>query len=156
MTIAYPLGLRTILRASKSRSQPAAFRMTAPRRGFAYVQATGTDTPVLWDIQFKFDKFDAIRFQLWFTQTLGRGLQEFTLPILTEFGLIEHIVRFTDANLLNLSESDGAWTYSAQVLARAQVIPQGYIDAAELIEALPNWNEWAYILDIAINQELPA
>jgi hypothetical protein len=150
----YPLDLRTILSASKSRSQPAAFKMAEPRRGYGYVQATGTDTPVFWDVQFRFTKVESARFQLWFVYTLLRGLRECTLPIRTEFGLITHTCRFLPDGLGNCTEEGGSFLYTARIMARAQVIPQGFIDATDLIIALPNWDEWAEALDLAI-AEMP-
>ena len=39
-------------------------------------------------------------------------------------------------------------------MARAQVIPQGYLDAAALILALENWEEWAEVLDTALAETL--
>ena len=63
MPAAYPLHIRTILRTQKSRTQPAAFRMAEPRRGYGYAQATGTDVPVFWDVAFRFtgDEADLAR-----------------------------------------------------------------------------------------------
>ena len=125
--------------------------MSQPRRGFAYVQAVGTDTPVFWDVSFRFTQAEAIRFQLWFTQTLQRGLLEFTLPIATEFGLITHTFRFLPDGLGDCQQDGMTWGYSAKIMARAQVIPQGYIDAADLIVGLPSWNEWMEPLDIGLS-----
>lgn len=150
MPVAYPFALNTILQAGKARSQPAAFRMAEPRRGYAYVQAVGTDTPVFWNVQFRFSRADAVRFMLWFVTVTERGLQEFTLPIKTEFGLVDHTCRFLDANLLDTSESGESITYTAQIMARAQVIPAAYLDAAELIIGLADWSDWAEYLDRAV------
>lgn len=144
---AYPPSLRAALRASKSRMQPAAFRVSEPRRGFAYAQATGTDTPVMWDVQFRFTTPEAIQFQLWFVRVLQRGVREFTMPIGTEFGLLEHTCRFLPDGLLDHTEEGGLHTYSAKILARAQLIPQEFGDAGELIAGLPGWDEWAVLLD---------
>ena len=155
MPEAYPLHLRTIQQASKSRSQPAAFRMAEPRRGYGYAQAVGTDTPVFWDVQFRFTTAEAAAFQLWFTQKIARGLDEFTLPIRTEFGLITHTCRFLPDSLLNTSEDGLTWVYSAQIMARAQIIPTSYSDATDLILALPAWETWAGLLDETVTQELP-
>lgn len=155
MPVAYPFALRTILRTSKSRSQPAAFRMSEPRRGYGYAQATGTDTPVFWKVEFRFTRTDAVRFQLWFRVNLERGVNEFTLPIRTEFGLIEHTCRFLPDSLLDTGEEGECFTYSATIMARAQVVPAGYDEAAALIVDLPNWNEWAGPLDQAMTQEMP-
>lgn len=127
MPVAFPLSLRTIIRQGKSRSQPAAFSMSEPRRGYAYVQAIGTDTPVFWDVTFKFTQPEAALFQLWFTQTIQRGLLEFTLPIKTEFGLITHTCRFLPDGLLPVQEDGEVWVYSAKIMARAQIIPAAYL-----------------------------
>ena len=155
MPEAYPLHLRTIQRASKSRSQPAAFRMAEPRRGYGYAQAVGTDTPVFWDVQFRFTGPEAAAFQLWFTQKIARGVDEFTLPIRTEFGLVTHTCRFLPDSQLDASEDGQTWVYTAQIMARAQVIPDGYSNSADLILGLPNWETWAGLLDETVTQEMP-
>lgn len=155
-TQSFPLSLRTIVRASKSRSQPAAFRMSEPRRGYAYVQATGTDTPVFWKVEFRFTRSEAVRFKLWFEVSLQRGVNDFTLPIRTEFDLIEHTCRFLPDSLLDLREEGETFAYSATIMARAQVIPSGYTDAADLIVGLPDWDQWPGLLDQAMTAEMPA
>jgi len=151
----YPLNLRTVLQSSKSRTQPASFRLSEPRRGYAYAQAIGTDTPVFWDVEFRFTPAEAIRFQLWFTQVIGRGLLEFILPIRTEFGLIDHTCRFLPDGLGDCREDGQSFAYSAKLMARAQVIPQGAIDAAGVILAFDNWDVWAEALDIALSEVTP-
>ncbi len=155
MSVAYPLHLRTILRAGKSRSQPAAFSMSEPRRGYAYVRATGTDTPVFWDVVFRFTTADALIFQLWFTQILQRGVLEFTMPIRTEFGVLVHVCRFLPDGLLPAEEEGDLWTYKATIMARAQIVPAGYAEAAELIVGLPDWTNWGGLLDQTVNVEMP-
>lgn len=154
-TPAYPAHFRTILRAQKSRSQPAAFRMSEPRRGYGYAQATGTDTPVLWDVSFRFTRLEAIAFQLWFTKIIQRGVLEFTMPIRTEFGQITHTCRFLPDSLLPTTEDGDTFGYTATVMARAQVIPSDFADAAELIAGLPSWWEWGELLDLAVTEALP-
>jgi hypothetical protein len=129
MPAPYPFGLRTVISASKSRSQPAAFGVSSPRRGYAYFQATGTDTPVLWDVTFRFDRCDAVNFQLWFTQTLQRGVLDFTLPIKTEFGVLDHTCNFLPDGLLDTRQDGEIWEYTARILARAQLIPADAITA---------------------------
>ena len=151
MAVPYPFSLRTLL-AAKSRTQPAAFAMAQPRRGYAYVQATGADTPVFWDVSFKFTQLEAIRFQLWFTHTTQRGILEFTLPIQTEFGLITHTCRFLPDGLGDCQQDGMTWSYSAKIMARAQVIPDAYLGLADLIVGLPNWNEWMEPLDIGLSE----
>lgn len=156
MPEAYPLSLRTVLRASKSRTQPASFRMAEPRRGYGYVERSGTDTPVFWEVAFRFTREEALIFQLWFNELINRGADEFTLPIRTEFGLITHVCRFLPDSLLDTSEEGETWNYKATIMARAQVIPEDYSDAAELIVGLPNWRNWASLLDLAISSRMPS
>lgn len=154
MPIAYPANLPPLQRASKSRSQPARFTIAEPRRGYGYAQATGTDTPVFWDGQFKFSAENAVVYQLWLTQDLQGGLLEFSMPIRTEFGLLVHTCRFLDDGLNNASEEGGVWIYPVKIMARRQLIPQAFIDAQDLITQLPNWGAWAQLLDQSI-AELP-
>ena len=150
MPEAYPLGLPTFL-ATKSRQQPASFGIAEPRRGYAYAQRIGTDTPVFWDVSFRFNRNDAVRFQMWFITVINRGLDEFTIPIRTEFGVVTHTARFLPDSLLNTSQ-DGfdVVSYSATIMARAQVVPTAYTDAVDMILALPDWSAWSSLLDEAI------
>jgi hypothetical protein len=136
--------------------QPAAFRISEPRRGYGYVQATGTDTPVFWDVQFRFSADEAVVFQLWFRNLIGRGVDEFEMPLRTEFGLITHTCRFLPDSLLPVDEQGDTWGYRATIMARAQVVPAGYDDAAELIVCLPDWMSWSELLDQAITVEMLA
>lgn len=155
MPAAYPLALRTVLRASKSRSQPAAFSINEPRRGYAYVQAIGTDTPVFWGVAFRFTTEEAMIFRLWFTQIINRGIDEFTMPIRTEFGVQTYTCRFLPDSLLPATEEGETWGYSATIMAREELIPEAYEDAAGLIVTLPDWRSWAAMLDEAMTAEMP-
>lgn len=154
MTIAYPASLPLALSASKSRSQAASFTATDPGAGKLYVQPSGQDTPVVWSMQFRFTPAEAAQFVAWCVTDAQRGLLPFTLPIKTEFGLIEHTCRFLPDGLLDCSEEGQSWLYSAKVVARAQVIPQGALDMADFIIALENWSAWAEVLDIAFSRTL--
>lgn len=155
MPVAYPFNLRTVIRTSKSRSQPAAFRMSEPRRGYAYVQATGTDTPVFWDVEFRFTRAEAVRFQLFFVVLLERGINDFTMPIRTEFGEQEYTCRFLPDGLGDCREDGETFAYSATIMARAQVIPDGFLEAADLIIGLPHWELWSGLLDQTITEAMP-
>lgn len=154
MPAAYPVSLKTVLRA-KSRSQPPAFDMHEPRRGYAYVREIGTDVPTFWDVAFRFTRADAMIFRLWFTQTLRGGVEEFTMPILTEFGLVEHTCRFLPDGLMPTRETGETVEYSATIMARAEVIPPEYVAAADLIVYLPRWEAYAELLDIAMTATMP-
>lgn len=129
MPVDYPLSLRTIIRAKKSRSQPATFSMSTPRRGYAYVEPIGTDVPVFWDVGFLFTPLEAAYFQLWFVNDIARGVDEFNLPIRTEFGLVTYTVRFLPDSLLQVRENGELFEYTATIMARAQVIPAEYASA---------------------------
>lgn len=124
--------------------------MAEPRRGWGYAQATGTDTPVFWEGQFRFSTAQAVAFQLWFTQQLQRGILEFTMPIRTEFGLLDHVCRFLPDGLADAVEEGGVWTYAVKIMARRQIIPQEFIDGIDLITELPDWLAWAEYLDRSI------
>lgn len=152
---AYPLTVRTLLRQSKSRTQPAAFGVAEPRRGFGYVQPIGTDTPVFWDVAFRFTQDEAIAFRLWFTQLIHDGIDPFSMPIRTEFGMVDYVCQFLPDSLMPAKENGGLWDYSATIMARGEVIPDGYVDAAALIVSLPAWRSWAELLDLTVTQEMP-
>jgi len=115
-TQTYPLSLGTILRASKSRSQSAAFRMTEPRRGMPYAQAIGTTAPQQWDVQFRFTWEDAVRFQLWFTQNLENGANDFTMALRTEAGLVTHLLQFLPDGLSDCRQEGEAFVYDARMV----------------------------------------
>lgn len=155
MPVAYPFTIRSILRANKSRTQPAQFAMTEPRRGAAYAQATGTDVPVFWDVAFRFTQDEAIAFQLWVRVILRGGLDEFTMSIRTEFGMVEHTCRFLPDSLLPATEDGPLFSYTATIMARKLVIPEGYTEAAELIVGLPDLRTWLSPLDQTVNDAMP-
>lgn len=155
MAVPYPSGLPTALRASKRRSQAAPFRATPPAAGKLYVQRSGADTPVVWSLEFRFSRAQALAFREWFETDLQRGILAFDFPIRTEFGVVVHTCRFSPYGLLSCREDGETFTYSATVLARAQVIPAGYLDAAELIFGLPGWATWAALLDETVTEALP-
>lgn len=135
MPVAYPLGLRTIVRASKVRDQPASFRMTEPRRGYGYVEKIGTDTPIFWSVVFRFSQAEAASFRRWFVYSISRGADEFTMPIKTEFGLLTYTVRFLPESLLTLRETGEVFEYQATIMARAETV---VLDTSSC-EYDPNW-----------------
>ena len=75
------------------------------------------------------------------------------MPIKTEFGLVDHVCRFLPDSLLDTSEVADTWKYSASIMARAQVVPQEYQDAAGLIVASEDWEADASFVDIGVNRE---
>lgn len=156
MAIPYPIGLPSPL-ATKTRSQAATFAQLDPRRGPAYTQKTGDDTPTQWDLTFRFTEQQAQIFWLWFSQAayLDGGANEFTLPLRTEFGIVTHTCRFVPDSLMPASNDARVWTYTGKITARKLVIPQSYLDAAELMIELPNWNDFTEPLDYLINLYVP-
>lgn len=123
MPVAYPTALRPMLRASKSRSQPAAFGVSEPRRGRPYFQAIGTDRPVIWECTFTFTTEEAQEFWRWFTYDINSGVDDFTLDIRTEFGLTEHTCHFLPEDLLTVTEVGELWVYRARILSRRLILP---------------------------------
>lgn len=160
MAIPYPLNLRTITTSGKSRTQPASFKTHEPRRGYAYFQKIGTDTPVFWSVSFTFTREEAKRFWLWFASPdyLDSGAKEFTMPIKTEFGMVTHTCRFLPDSLLPVSETAEILSYSATIMARALVYPPGSMNLASFIVDQSDYlNEpWLRILDIGMSQDWPA
>lgn len=156
MAVAYPLHIRTILRAGKKRSQAASFAVAEPRRGRGYVQEIGTDVPVFWDVTFRFTSAEAAAFRLWFIKELRRGVEEFTMLIRTEFGLVEHVCQFLPDSLMDTSEDGETFSYSATIMARAEVVPEEFDAASDLIIGIPAWDAMAAALDEAVTSETPA
>ena len=156
MTVAYPSHLPSFLKAGKSRTQPASFRMLDPRRGRGYQQKIGTDSPVFWDVTWTFTRPQALQFRLWFDQVLDHGIGEFTMPIDTEFGLITYACLFLPDSLLPTRDSGNTWTYSATIMARSMTTPDEYAgDVADLIVGLPDWEAYAGLLDRAMTAAMP-
>jgi len=157
MAIAYPLGLGTIITSGKSRSRPASFTQTDPRRGSPYFQEIGTDIPVVWDATFKFSRSDRVRFWLWFTQPqfLNEGKNKFILPIKTEFGLVDYECNFLAEGLMPVSEEGEIFTYTAKIMARSLITPPDFSLAADMIVGLEDWEMWANFLDQTINEAWP-
>lgn len=156
--IAYPTGLPTFLFAGKSRTQPAQFTESNPRRGPAYTQKIGSDMPVFWDVTFRFNEDDAQRFRMWvlLAKYLDNGLNEFILPIKTEFGMVDHTCRFLSTSFLDTKQdSPTQFTYTATIMARKLVVPQEYLDNGDYIVELPDWKNYASLLDVTVNQEWP-
>ena len=154
MAIPYPFGLGTIVSASKSRSQVASYGMTEPKRGPAYIQKTGTDVPVFWSVVFRFPKPQAQRFWMWFQlpEYLDKGANSFTLPIKTEFGLVDHECVFLPDSLMNESEEGNVFTYSATIRARELVVPEVYLTLGSFYveDTLPDEND-RMLIDYAMN-----
>lgn len=155
LTTTYPLTLPTILRATKRRRQAATFAMQGEEDGYAYAEEIGPDVPAIWDIALRMTRDDAALLQVWFIDVLERGVKPFTMPILTEFGTVDHVCQFLPDGLLSLEEQGEILTYTASITARALQIPQGYIDAADMIVDTKRWWTWAWALDNAFSATLP-
>jgi hypothetical protein len=123
MPVAFPLGLRTIITAEKSRRQPASFGMADPRRGPGYAEPVGTDRPYFFDAVWRFTTAEAQTFRAWFSDDLDEGLLEFTMPVKTETGLRELTLRFLPDNLLDSREVGALWEYRATIMTRSLAGP---------------------------------
>lgn len=123
MPVPYPSALPGALRADKVRTKAAAFSVSNPRRGRPYIEPTGTDTPTVWAVSWRFTQAQAALFMEWFNDTLQRGTLEFTIPIRTETGLREITANFLDGGLLDAREEGQLWFYSAQIVSRTGTGP---------------------------------
>lgn len=133
MAVLYPSTLPAPLKAGKSRKQVPAFRAIEPYRGRMYVQPIGTETPVIWDLTFRFTQEQAQVFMLWFEIELGNGVEKFRAQIRTEFGFVNHEFQFLPDGLLDCSEDGPLFTYKAKVMARKLSIPDQYLNDAESV-----------------------
>lgn len=122
---AYPASLPLAM-LEKTREQPAAFQVAQPRRGFGYVEPTGTDTPVFWGLTWRLTEAQAQVFWVWFTFTLQRGVLPFSMMVRTEFGLVEHELQMLPDGLMPARHlGGGIWEYRVTVMARALAgVPQ--------------------------------
>lgn len=119
MAAAYPTTLPLAMLV-KTREQPPAFSMAEPRRGFWYVEPTGTDTPVFWALTWRMTGAQAKVFWQWFTYTIKRGVLPFTMQVRTEFGLVTHELQFTADGLMPAKQvGSDVWEYSGTAIARA-------------------------------------
>lgn len=124
MPAAYPASLPLAL-LDKTREQPAAFTVAQPRRGWGYVEPTGTDTPVFWPVTWRFTTEQAQTFRQWFVYDLERGTLAFTMQIRTEFGLTEHECQLLPEGLLPARQIGGdLWEYRATIMARESAVPR--------------------------------
>lgn len=122
MPAAYPSTLPLPL-LDKTREQPAAFQVAQPRRGFGYVELTGTDTPVFWDLTWRLTGSQAQTFRGWFVFTLARGSLPFLMTVRTEFGLVEHELQLLPDGLMPARQvAADVWEYRATAMARAEII----------------------------------
>lgn len=124
MPVAYPSTLPLAL-LDKTREQPAAFQVAQPRRGFGYVEPTGTDTPVFWPLTWRLTGAQAQTFRQWFVYVTERGTLPFTMQLRTEFGLEDLEVQFLPDGLLPARQvAADVWEYRATVMARSVTVPE--------------------------------
>lgn len=123
MPVQYPANLRPMIAASKTRTQPAAFRLNAPRRGMPFAEKNGTTPPAFYDGVFRFTRCEAISFQLWFVIELQRGTLEATLPVKTEFGVQLLDGLLLPETLLPAQEQGEVWEYRCTFMARQLYLP---------------------------------
>jgi len=119
MPAAYPSTLPLAL-LDKTREQPAAFSISEPRRGWGYVEPTGTDVPAFWPLLWRFTTAQAQTFRQWFVFTIARGVNTFEMPIRTEFGLETFECQFLPEGLLPARQiGSDLWEYRATVMTRS-------------------------------------
>lgn len=117
MPVAYPSSLPTVL-ASKRISKVAPFRMSNPRRGLPYAEASGADTPTFFDVEWLLLPDDAVTLRDWVENDLEGGLLEFTMPLRTEDGVRLVTGRFLPDQLLDRQRVGTLWRYQASIVAQ--------------------------------------
>lgn len=121
--IAFPSTLPLAL-LQKTRTQPAAFTIAQPRRGYGYVEPTGTDTPAFWDATWRMTAAQAQTFRGWFVYGTNRGVDPFTMQIRTEYGLETFECQFMPDGLLPAKQlGSDLWEYTATIMARTLAVP---------------------------------
>ncbi|HRI16894.1 MAG TPA: hypothetical protein PL196_00070 [Burkholderiaceae bacterium] len=121
--MAYPSTLPLAM-LEKTREQPAVFQMAQPRRGYGYVEPTGTDTPLFWQLRWVFTGAQAQAFRQWFVYVTQMGVLPFSMSVRTEFGLESFDMQFLPDGLLPAKQlGTDVWEYSATVMARSIVVP---------------------------------
>lgn len=154
-TVAYPSNIAP-MQISKTRSHTPTFKLLEPTAGAAYVKHTSIDAPITYSATFKFSEADAQKFWVWYYSPLycNRGRNKFTMPIKTEFGLIEHECQFIPDSLMDLSQDVGIYEYSATLMIREMPIPAEILAAQEFI-LLGDWWDYRAEFDIAVNRTWP-
>lgn len=155
LTTDYPAALPGALRATKRRTQEAAFIVAQPEAGYSEAEQSGRDRPVQWSMDFAFTPSQAQLFMVWFVSTLSRGRAAFRMQIRTEFGLPWHACRFSPDGLLSARQDGEVWLYSAAIAARSEVIPAEILATAPLEIALGDLSLWGALLDEAMTEALP-
>lgn len=117
MIVRYPLGLRTIVNASKVRQSPANASLAMPRRGIGYVRPLLNNPPDEWDIALAFDAREKQVFMAWFLSPsyCDRGRNPFKIQIRMESGIVEKTVQFLPDGLLPANQAGECMTYTARV-----------------------------------------
>lgn len=115
MAVDYPSQFRLAIQQGKKREVAKTFINSEPLVGKMYTQKLTDESPVIWDFDLVFNKFDAKLFDAWLLVSADKGNEAINMPIKTEQGLVVHEVRFID--IPQAREVGETWRYSCSVQA---------------------------------------
>jgi len=117
MAVRYPLGLRTIVSASKIRKSDPVASLAMPRRGMGFLKPVANIPPSEWEVSFFFDAAEKRVFLMWFLSPdyCDRGRAPFTINIRTESGNESKTVIFLPDSLLPATQQGECMSYTAKL-----------------------------------------
>lgn len=113
MAVDYPSQFRLAIQQGKKREVARQFKNVEPLVGKMYTERFTDESPVIWDFDLIFPRFQAKMFDAWFKVTADEGDEEVNMPIKTENGLVTHTVRFFE--IPQAREEGETWRYSCAV-----------------------------------------
>lgn len=151
---AYPDGLRGILLSGQSISRASNFEMADPLYGPAYTRKTTDDTPVFIKGSLIFNASDARRFNN-FLRDINYGFTPFTMPIMSEYGVVEQTCQAMPNSFNPQPVGGGNWRYNIDiVIADFQLPPLA--DYADSFTEIDWYVPDSFgIFDTAINAFMP-
>lgn len=115
MAVDYPSQFRLAIQQGKKREVARQFKNVEPLVGKMYTERFTDESPVIWDFDLVFPRFQAKLFDAWFKVTADEGNEEVNMPIKTEGGLVTYTVRFFE--IPQAREEGETWRYSCAVQA---------------------------------------
>lgn len=115
MAVDYPSQFRLAIQQGKKREVAKQYNNVEPLVGKMYSQRLTDESPVIWDFDLVFSRFQAKLFDAWFKVTADEGNEDVNMPIKTETGLVTYTVKFFE--IPQAREEGETWRYSCAVQA---------------------------------------
>jgi hypothetical protein len=155
----FPLQLRGELRASKRVSQVPSFRASDPSAGPFYVEPLTDDTPVTYDVEFKYTAGEAISFEAWVNSPMycDKGRNPFNMPIELPGGVFVQEAQFLPDGVPSrpVSQQGRIFTYRATMIVRKLNNPWEDELAEWAVELIP-FGDWINATNQVINATWPS